>query len=55
MQFWPSMAAVLLSCTVIASDSRAHEVRMAEPSAPTQADDRFPFVKGVRPALLRAA
>jgi|RhiMetdeSRZDD1v2_1073273.scaffolds.fasta_scaffold230431_2 hypothetical protein len=55
MQFWTGMVAVLLSCTVRASGSRAHEVRMAEPSAPTQADDRFPFVKGVRPTLLRAA
>ena len=43
MQFWTSMAAVLLSCAMIASSSRAHEVRRAEPSAPVEASATVPL------------
>jgi tetratricopeptide (TPR) repeat protein len=43
MQFWTSMAAVLLCCTMIASSSRAHEVRRAEPSAPAEASATVPL------------
>ncbi len=43
MQVWTSMVAVLLSCTVMASSSRAHEVRMAEQAAPAEASAAVPL------------
>ncbi|SRR5712691_7969216 len=43
MQFWTSIVAVLLSCTVMASSPRAHDMRMAEQAAPAEASAAVPL------------